>query len=75
MYGEKTLNTRLWVVNVVVVCILGFLAGYTISSRTGVEPGYFESAEAGGYGVAEDAGAKVEISKEQQKYYKSLTEE
>lgn len=75
MQGGKTLNIRLWVVNVVVVCILGFLAGYTISSRTGVEPGYFESAEAGGYGVAEDTGAAAEISKEQQEYYKRLTAE
>jgi hypothetical protein len=62
-------------VNVVVVCILGFFAGYTISSRTGVEPGYFESAEAGGYGVAEESKVTGDMSKEQQEYYKRLTEQ
>lgn len=69
------MNTRLWIVNVVVVCILGFFAGYTLSARTGVEPGYFESAEAGGYGVAEESTVTGDMSKEQQEYYKRLTEQ
>ncbi len=69
------MNTRLWIVNVVAACVLGFFAGYTISARTGVEPGYFETAEAGGYGVAEESKAAGDMSKEQQEYYKSLTEQ
>ncbi len=46
-----------------------------MSARTGVEPGYFESAEAGGYGVAEESKPAGDMSKEQQEYYKSLTEQ
>ncbi len=50
-----------------------FFAGYSLSSRTGTEPGYFEAVEAGGYG---GGGDKIEgVSDEMSDYYKSLEDE
>ena len=59
-----------WFVVVLVSTICGFAAGYAISLRTGIEPGYFEAPEAGGYGVA-PSGPK--ISDDLKKYYEGLT--
>lgn len=69
------MKTRLWILVVVAMWFVGFLAGYSVSARTGVEAGYFETAEAGGYGVSDDAGDAAEIDKEAQEYYKRLTED
>ncbi len=71
------MRTTLWVLTVVVACALAGLAGYAISSSTGVEPGYFAAAEAGGYGAGAgdgDSGAEG-IDPELQKYYDSLKAE
>jgi hypothetical protein len=55
--------------------IVAFLLGYSISERTGIEPGYFGAVETGAYGTLE-ATDKVEgLSVEDAYYYKSLTEE
>ena len=55
--------------------IVAFLLGYSISARTGIEPGYFSAVETGAYGTLE-ASDKVEgLSVEDEYYYKSLTEE
>ena len=59
----------LWFAIVVVSSLFGFAAGYGVSARTGVEPGYFEAPEAGGYGVA-PSGPKM--SDEMRKYYEGL---
>ncbi len=66
--GETT-RVGLWVAVVVVSTLFGFAAGYGVSLHTGVEPGYFEAPEAGGYGVA-PSGPKV--SEELRKYYEEL---
>jgi hypothetical protein len=66
--GDAT-RTGLWVAIVVVSCLFGYAAGYGMSARTGVEPGYFEAPEAGGYGVA-PSGPKM--SDELRKYYEGL---
>lgn len=66
--GETT-RVGLWVAIVVISTLLGFAAGYAVSLRTGVEPGYFEAPEAGGYGVS-PSGPKV--SEELRKYYEDL---
>jgi len=58
-----------WTVVVLVSTLCGFVAGYGISLRTGIEPGYFEAPEAGGYGVA-PSGPKV--SDDLKKYYEGL---
>lgn len=66
--GDAARGTR-WVVVVLVATLCGFVAGYGISLRTGIEPGYFEAPEAGGYGVA-PSGPKM--SDELKKYYEGL---
>lgn len=60
---------------IVILVISGFCfyGGYTISARTGTEPGYFDAVEAAGYG---GGGEKIEgISDEMNQYYQSLLEE
>jgi len=66
------LNNGFWVAIVLTAGVLGFLSGYSVSTHTGVEPGYFDAPEAAGYGAAE-AAAPEGISEEEQEYYKSLT--
>ena len=57
-----------------VVAIICFYGGYTISHRTGTEPGYFDAVEAAGYGGG--GGEKIEgISDEMSEFYQSLSEE
>ena len=54
---------------------MAFLLGYSISARTGIEPGFFEAVETGAYGTLE-ASDKVEgLSVEDEYYYKSLSAE
>ncbi len=69
------MKTRLWIAITLAATILGFLLGYSISIQTGVEPGYFETAEAGGYGAGAESSATEGISAEEQEYYKGLTED
>ncbi len=51
----------------------GFLLGFNISTSTGVEPGFFDKPEAGGYGAGA-GGAKVPegLSEELADYYSDL---
>jgi hypothetical protein len=57
-----------------VIAIVSFYGGYTISARTGTEPGYFDAVEAAGYGGG--GGEKIEgISDEMNEFYQSLGEE
>ena len=58
-----------WSATVLAATLCGFVAGYGISQHTGIEPGYFEAPEAGGYGVA-PSGPKM--SDELKKYYEGL---
>ncbi len=63
---------------ILIICaatVVGYLLGYSISSSTGVEPGYWEAAEAGSYGVVEETDSSNGLSKEEQEYYDSLTQE
>lgn len=69
------MKTNLWVSITIAATLLGFLLGYSISNQTGVEPGYFEIAEAGGYGAGAESAATEGISAQDQEYYKGLTEE
>ena len=67
------MKTGQWIVITVAALVLSFAAGYRISARTGVQPGYFEAVEAGGDGGEETT---IEgISKEVQDYYKNLYKE
>ena len=61
------------IIVILVLSVLCFYGGYTISARTGTEPGYFAAVEAAGYG---GGGEKIEgISDEMNQYYQSLIEE
>ena len=70
------MRNALWMLIVVVASVLSGLLGYATSSRTGVEPGYFEAAEAGGYGAAAGEGGGAEgMDQELQEYYENLKAE
>ena len=63
-----------WSGIIIVSCMLSFFVGWTISYGTGVEPGYFEAPDAGGYGAGSEGSAPEGVSEELQDYYKDLTE-
>ena len=70
----STARTALWVLTVITAGVLASLLGYSVSSMTGIEPGYFEAVEAGGYGSGGgegDAGVSG-IDDEMKDYYKKL---
>lgn len=69
-----SMNNQIWTAVVACGFLLAFLAGYNISIGTGVEPGYFEAPEAGGYGAGAESKAPAGISEEMQDYYKELSE-
>lgn len=69
------MKTNLLISITLAATLLGFLLGYSLSSYTGVEPGYFETTEAGGYGAGAESTATEGISAEDQEYYKGLSEE
>lgn len=67
------MKTGFWILLAAVVGVGGATAGYAFSSKSGVQVGYFESAEAGGYG---STGDSVEgIDSKTQDYYKDLYKE
>jgi hypothetical protein len=74
---EETTAPRssLWFAIVGAAFILSYLLGYVVSSKTGVEPGFFERAEAGGYGVTTEKSEAAGLDKDLQDYYKTLTDE
>ncbi len=67
-----TLRTGLWALTALTAGVLAFFIGYAVSSATGVEPGYFEAAETGGYGAAEEGPGAAGVSEDIQKYYEEL---
>jgi len=69
------LKNNLWMLITLVAGLLGFLAGYSISSSTGVEPGFFEAVETGSYGGGGGEEITEGISAEDQEYYRKLLEE
>jgi len=54
---------------------VAFLLGYSISARTGVEPGYFSAVEVGSYGAPEGESKIEGLSEQDADYYKSLMNE
>lgn len=60
---------------VTIATVMAFMLGYNISQSTGVEPGFFEIAEAGGYGAGAESKAPEGLSEDLQQYYQSLAEE
>lgn len=68
------MRTAFWVMIAVAVWAVSFAGGFAASSATGVQPGYFEAAEAGGYGGGGD-GPVEGIDQTTQDYYKDLYKE
>ncbi|MEE8343155.1 MAG: hypothetical protein V3R51_05070 [Gammaproteobacteria bacterium] len=68
------MKNGVWTLLALAAWSLGLLVGYGVSSYTGVEPGYFQTAETGSYGASAGTGATEGISDEYQDYYKGLTE-
>ena len=66
------MTNRLWVIFVAAGFLLAFLVGYNVSIDTGVEPGYFDAPETGGYGAGTEGKGPAGISDELQEYYKNL---
>jgi len=69
------LKKNLWLLITLAAGLLGFLAGYSLSSSTGVEPGFFEAVEAGSYGGGGGEETTEGISAEDQEYYRKLSTE
>ncbi len=68
----SNVSGNLWTAIALVATVLGFLFGYVMSSRTGVEPGYFLTAETGGYGAPPKAATEG-MSEEMRKHFEELT--
>lgn len=68
------MDNRFWTVIVTISFLLALLVGYNTSIDTGVEPGYFEAPDAGGYGAGTESAAPAGISDDMQEYYKELSE-
>ncbi len=69
------MRSRLWILIVFAAGSAAFLLGYSLSSHTVVEPGYFKGAETGGYGAKAGETTDEGISAEDQEYYKGLIEQ
>ena len=64
------MKSGFWILLAAIIWAVGAAAGYALSSKSGVQTGYFEAGEAGGYG---STGDSVEgIDKQTQDYYKDL---
>lgn len=68
------MKNNIWALVVLVGGLLGFSVGWNISVGTGVEPGFFEAPEAGGYGAGAEAKAPEGVSDEMQQYYQNLAD-
>ena len=66
------MQKSIYIALVAVLFTIGFLLGFNISAKTGVEPGFFEIAEAGGYGAGVDSKAPEGLSQDLADYYKDL---
>jgi hypothetical protein len=60
----------------IIICvILSFLVGFNISKRSGIQPGYFEKAEAPAYGVGGEEKLAPGLGEEYERYFKELYKE
>jgi hypothetical protein len=63
----------------IAVLVLSLLAsaaaGYEVSSRGGIQPGYFEKQEAPAYGVSKDKPIGSELGKQYEDHFRKLYEE
>ena len=66
---------RLLIIFMIICVILSFLIGFGISYRSGIQPGYFEKAEAPAYGVGGEEKLATGLSGEYEQYLKELYKE
>ena len=59
----------------IVVLIMAFMIGYINSYTTGIQPGYFEKAEAPAYGVGGGESIGAGMDEEFQAHLKALYQE
>lgn len=52
--------------------VLAFVIGYRVSSRSGIQPGYFEKAEAPAYGAGEVEVVGGGLDEDLQEHFKEL---
>lgn len=74
--GKSPLGLGAWAAIFAAVLAVVFLAGYWASSGSGIQPGYFEKADAPAYGVGggtESVGAG--LGEEFEEHFKSLYED
>lgn len=68
------MKNNLWALVILATGFLSFFVGWNLSVGTGVEPGFFEAPEAGGYGAGAEAKAPEGVTDEMQQYYQELSE-
>jgi len=68
-------NAKLMVMIVFMLAIIAYVSGYIVSTNTGVEPGFFEIAEAGGYGAGTESKPVEGMSEDIQKHYDKLADD
>jgi len=66
---------KLLIIFVIICVILSFLIGFGVSYKSGIQPGYFEKAEAPAYGVGGEEKLASGLSEEYEKYLKELYKE
>lgn len=64
-----------WIAALALALLLGLTAGFRLSIRSGIQPGYFEKQEAPAYGVSDDKPMGSEYGKEVEDYFKKLYKE
>jgi hypothetical protein len=63
---------RRWVAISVIALLLSFSLGFKVSFDQGIQPGYFEKAEAPAYGTGGGGGLGVDLDKATEEYFKNL---
>jgi hypothetical protein len=58
----------------VVSLLAAAVAGFQVSSRGGIQPGYFEKQEAPAYGVSKDKPIGSELGKQYEEHFRTLYE-
>ncbi len=68
------MNSRWTTVALIAGLIVTFILGYRLSDRSGIQPGYFEKAEAPAYGVGGGEAIGAGLDEEFQDHFKDLYE-
>jgi hypothetical protein len=68
------MNSRWTTVALIAGLIATFILGYRLSDRSGIQPGYFEKAEAPAYGVGGGEAIGAGLDEEFQDHFKDLYE-